>query len=443
MPPAPLPAPPPEIESPALPGGPCQLGADAVLNDPHERFVSPEVERLRVASATDRALLAWARIGRDEVEGWGGPITHFALATGPSFPSEIRRAVMNYSSAVSAPMVFGVPIGGESLGALTFGAGQTDSFGSRDKTGGFGSSLFWGLVLSRFEELEVDPRFPETFNPKAGIEYEPAGFVTNDFEASGSPGGSLLSLSAAALVVGHDIEKPKPEDCLDDTAACHGSLFGSAGSAGIVGYPRVGPPWFKRLTAPGKGEFLPRAISLGKSKGAYIFQRGDKVYLGVVGAKPEATSEPEVLRTAEARDETAAMIKDDLRVVWSERASRTAPWRLFMLRRDSTGAADVAVPLDTGPGAAYGVSLTASDGRFVLAWIDEDRGQPPRIRALAFGRDETPSLRAAPVVVDAAKHPREAHLASSPGRIWLAWSAAEQVKEWHTVHVSAVQCGPR
>jgi hypothetical protein len=391
---------------------PCMLEVTADLSD--ERGEG-ELLGTRIAASGDDALVEWERRGRDDVEGWSGAFPHFAFASAASFPKNVIRDDVGVSSAVMAPYAVAAPLGGLELASLVYG-----------------QHIDWAFRLS--------PVTNGAFATEGGAPYVPPSYVPVLLEAASSD-----AFRAVAITTGSDLDGKRVDECFGDGLGsippCRNRLWGPRDLLGIIGYPRHGAPWTKKIRAPVPpipGEKLaeigPAAIALHGTRGAYAFRYKDAMWLGWIGPTADDVTTPTKIRQGRLGAPTMAIAGDELMVMWAERPDDTAPWHLASMRFDGARSPSAVETLETG----FAPSLAAEDGRYTLVWMDGDASKTGWLRAARFARGSEPDLSSASFLTPKDANARDPEVAVAAGHVWIAWQ--DFTKARSLVRVAALGC---
>ncbi len=419
-----------DASPPPSPASTCALGATATIADGD----SGELLGTRIAASGDVAFVELERQGHDEHEGWDGPKPHFAWMEASTFPARIDEAPVGVSSAVAAPYALAVPIGGDRIASLIYG-----------------QHIDWSFELGMLSSLPV--RKYETwrmFEAKNQTSYVPPSYVPNALEAAAADATSPLRI--AAITTGHDLGGKRVEDCFETMTGpqvsvppCHSLLWAGATELAVIGFPRTGAPWTKKIPVPvaivpGEKyvEIGPIAIAMGKTRGAYAFRYKSAMWLGWIGATAADVTTPVKIRDGKLGAPTMAMSGDELVVMWAERASDADPWRLAYTRFDESKTPSTTVTLERG----FAPSLATTADAYTLAWMDGDASASGWIRAARFERSTTPSLASAPALTPRTGNARDPEVAVSGARAWIAWQELA-TKSNGKVRVASLACPGR
>ncbi len=402
----------------------CALGATATIADGD----SGELIATRIAASGDVALVELERQGHDEHEGWDGAKPHFVWMDASTFPQRIDEAPVMVSSAVAAPYAMAAPIGGDRISSLIYG-----------------QEIDWSFELATLSSLPTHKMYDgwRFFQPRNQSSYVPPSYVPNTLEAAGTD--TTSPLRAAAITTGHDLGGKRVEDCFETAAGtvppCHGLLWTAADELAVVGFPRSGAPWTKKIpvpvaVVPGEkyAEIGPIAIAMGKTRGAYAFRYKGAMWLGWIGATAADVTAPVKIREGKLGAPTMAMSGDELVVMWAERTSDADPWRLAYTRFGESKASATEV-LERG----FAPSLAATPDGYTLAWMDGEARATGWIRAARFERETTPSLVSASDLTPRTGNSRDPEVAVSGGRAWIVWQEFP-AKSNGKVRVASLTC---
>jgi hypothetical protein len=206
----------------------------------------------------------------------------------------------------------------------------------------------------------------------------------------------------------------------------------------LIVFPATGGPRATRLQAFGAA-----AIALGETRGAYVLRKPQELAVGTFAADGSHVELPATIRKGDVGAPSATFDGDTLWVAWAERASPTAPYRLYVLAWAfgvASPPAPVLVDTNAGEDASFAPSIVATKGRIVLSWTQGELAKRGSIHAIAWpSSGPPPSSVRAPALSGDAENARDTELAAGDAT-WMVWTSYTKTKPNGEVMAATLQC---